>query len=222
MWVQRGCVGGKVFRNLAGCCCDQKGGQFWFPLQGVQSELCMAEDEFFPKYETEKKIPAHSQTSLFLSLSCGRFLLSMAALSEVPCSTRQRTVRHQENISVQPNPHFLFFSFQPAGITWNGYLSNFRHGTATGTSRASPLMAAHPQAPSAPHSKPLGALLNPLGMEGLPFPGVFVGRELPLEAAEPAWGMSSSGQVAQPGTSSFIEGLLGNGRNRSSRRARLE
>lgn len=51
-------MGGKVFRNLAGCCCDQKGGQFWFPLQGVQSELCMAEDEFFPKYETEKKNPS--------------------------------------------------------------------------------------------------------------------------------------------------------------------
>lgn len=32
-------AGGKVFRSLAGCCCDQKGGQLWFPLESIQSEL---------------------------------------------------------------------------------------------------------------------------------------------------------------------------------------
>jgi len=59
----------------------------------------------------------------------------------------------------------------------------------------------------------LGALLNRLGVEGLLFPGAFVGREPSLEVSELLWGMSSLGWVAQLGNNGIISSLLGGHRS---------
>lgn len=69
------------------------------------------------------------------------------------------------------SPIQIFFSFQKPGIAWNGYLSKFGHEATTGMSTASLLMAAHPQASSAPHSTPGVLCLTHLGWRGSPVLG---------------------------------------------------
>lgn len=108
--VGTGGVREKVFRSL-GCCCDQQGGQLWFPLEGLQSQLRVNFlQNMIQKRNIKKLIPRQVFSWHFpLADPC-----TPTALSEVLCSTCQRIVRQCKNISIQLKPIFLFFS-----AAWN-------------------------------------------------------------------------------------------------------
>ena len=108
-----GVCGGRWLGVSLGVAAIGRVGSFGF-FSKVYSQNCIWLRMNFLQNMKQKKKKAHSQKSLFLALSCGRSLLSMAALSEVPCNTHQRTARQQENISVQPKSNFLCFS-----AAWN-------------------------------------------------------------------------------------------------------
>lgn len=97
--------------GVSGIAVIQQGGQLWFSLEGLQSQLRV---NFLQNMSLQRNFRKLISRQVILWHFPMADHWSHTALSEVLCSTWERTVRQHENISIQLKHIFLFFT-----AAWN-------------------------------------------------------------------------------------------------------